>query len=337
MEHFPQSLSLIAARGDDKVLQNVTNNRVVLVHRKRGVGLTLLVISRRFEEKTKLAVARRRRRRRRRRRGRQQRQRDDDDDDDADEWENAHYWKSLSPNEKVKSRVHFEALDPFSGILECAHSFQLKMRLLSTSNFELTSPDVSSPNESKRSDRSLINFQTKLSKMTRLGSMLVLIEAIMMTTFFISSTAELYTALADMEELLETESVLIDTLNGYIKAQEQRLATLRKDFIRQRIRKKIFIITLFTSYFKKRAFKVTTEILETFQICIYNIYDIHKQSFEHSELNSKPKIKFGYRDLTICLLKLHNLQIEKRKIILRGIDPERYHSRFRETLVGSQS
>lgn len=40
--------------------------------------------------------------------------------------------------------------------------------------------------------------------------------------------AELYTALADMEELLETEAVLIDTLNGYIKAQEQRLATLRK-------------------------------------------------------------------------------------------------------------
>lgn len=64
--------------------------------------------------------------------------------------------------------------------------------------------------------------------MTRLGGMLVLMEAILMTTFFISSSAELYTALADMEELLETESVLIDTLNGYIKAQEQRLATLRK-------------------------------------------------------------------------------------------------------------
>lgn len=40
--------------------------------------------------------------------------------------------------------------------------------------------------------------------------------------------AELYTALADMEELLETEAVLIDTLNGYITAQEQRLATLRR-------------------------------------------------------------------------------------------------------------
>ncbi|KAK1128733.1 hypothetical protein K0M31_019884 [Melipona bicolor] len=41
--------------------------------------------------------------------------------------------------------------------------------------------------------------------------------------------AELYTALADMEELLETEAVLIDTLNGYIKAQEERLATLRNN------------------------------------------------------------------------------------------------------------
>jgi hypothetical protein len=40
--------------------------------------------------------------------------------------------------------------------------------------------------------------------------------------------AELYTALVDMEELLETESVLIDTLHGYISAQEQRLATLRR-------------------------------------------------------------------------------------------------------------
>ncbi|KAF7990836.1 hypothetical protein HCN44_000641 [Aphidius gifuensis] len=42
-------------------------------------------------------------------------------------------------------------------------------------------------------------------------------------------SGELYTALADMEELLETESVLIDTLHGYIKVQEQRLATLRRN------------------------------------------------------------------------------------------------------------
>lgn len=40
--------------------------------------------------------------------------------------------------------------------------------------------------------------------------------------------AELYTALVDMEELLETEAVLIDTLHGFISAQEQRLATLRR-------------------------------------------------------------------------------------------------------------
>ncbi|XP_011306837.1 prolyl 4-hydroxylase subunit alpha-1 [Fopius arisanus] len=42
-------------------------------------------------------------------------------------------------------------------------------------------------------------------------------------------SGELYTALADMEELLETESVLIDTLHGYIKAQNQRLETLRRN------------------------------------------------------------------------------------------------------------
>ncbi|XP_032454381.1 prolyl 4-hydroxylase subunit alpha-1 isoform X2 [Nasonia vitripennis] len=41
--------------------------------------------------------------------------------------------------------------------------------------------------------------------------------------------AELYTALVDMEELLETEAVLIDTLHGFISAQEQRLATLRRN------------------------------------------------------------------------------------------------------------
>ncbi|KAL7300372.1 hypothetical protein TKK_0006993 [Trichogramma kaykai] len=44
-----------------------------------------------------------------------------------------------------------------------------------------------------------------------------------------SINGELYTALVDMEELLTTESVLIDTLNGFISAQEQRLATLRRN------------------------------------------------------------------------------------------------------------
>jgi len=52
--------------------------------------------------------------------------------------------------------------------------------------------------------------------------------AILLSVMTRDVVAELYTALADMEELLETEAVLIDTLNGYITAQEQRLATLRR-------------------------------------------------------------------------------------------------------------
>jgi Prolyl 4-Hydroxylase alpha-subunit, N-terminal region. len=40
--------------------------------------------------------------------------------------------------------------------------------------------------------------------------------------------AELYTALADMEELLTTEVVLIRTLDQYIEAQEERLKMLKK-------------------------------------------------------------------------------------------------------------
>ena len=47
-------------------------------------------------------------------------------------------------------------------------------------------------------------------------------------TLFIPGDCELYTALADMEELLETEAVLIDTLQGYIQVQEKRLATLKR-------------------------------------------------------------------------------------------------------------
>ncbi|XP_071438685.1 prolyl 4-hydroxylase subunit alpha-1 [Hetaerina americana] len=39
---------------------------------------------------------------------------------------------------------------------------------------------------------------------------------------------ELYTALADMEELLETEAVLIRTLEGYIDAQENKLRLLKR-------------------------------------------------------------------------------------------------------------
>jgi prolyl 4-hydroxylase len=39
--------------------------------------------------------------------------------------------------------------------------------------------------------------------------------------------AELYTCLADMEELLETEALLMQTLDGYIQAQEEKLRMLR--------------------------------------------------------------------------------------------------------------
>ena len=39
---------------------------------------------------------------------------------------------------------------------------------------------------------------------------------------------ELYTCLADMEELLETEALLMRTLEDYITAQEAKLHTLRR-------------------------------------------------------------------------------------------------------------
>ncbi|XP_034938307.1 prolyl 4-hydroxylase subunit alpha-1 [Chelonus insularis] len=63
-----------------------------------------------------------------------------------------------------------------------------------------------------------------------MASFLKLVSVILVIYSFLSTgNGELYTALADMEELLETESVLIDTLHGYIKAQEQRLDTLRRN------------------------------------------------------------------------------------------------------------
>lgn len=40
--------------------------------------------------------------------------------------------------------------------------------------------------------------------------------------------AELYTALVEMEELLVTESVLVDALDGFISVQEQRLEILKR-------------------------------------------------------------------------------------------------------------
>lgn len=52
-----------------------------------------------------------------------------------------------------------------------------------------------------------------------------------LSTFLLSSvkcTGEFYTAVADMEELLGTESELINTLDGYITAVEDKLHTLRR-------------------------------------------------------------------------------------------------------------
>lgn len=40
--------------------------------------------------------------------------------------------------------------------------------------------------------------------------------------------ADIFTALAEMEELLETEAVLIANLEQYVEAQEQRLGYLRR-------------------------------------------------------------------------------------------------------------
>lgn len=51
---------------------------------------------------------------------------------------------------------------------------------------------------------------------------------ILLLSIFRSSNCELYTALADLEELLETESVLINTLEQYIHVQQQKLNVLRK-------------------------------------------------------------------------------------------------------------
>lgn len=41
-------------------------------------------------------------------------------------------------------------------------------------------------------------------------------------------TAEVYTALAEMEELLDTEAVLIANLVSYVDAQEEKLNYLRR-------------------------------------------------------------------------------------------------------------
>lgn len=42
------------------------------------------------------------------------------------------------------------------------------------------------------------------------------------------ANAELYTALADLEELLQTEAVLISNLEQYISTEQQRLDLLKR-------------------------------------------------------------------------------------------------------------
>lgn len=45
---------------------------------------------------------------------------------------------------------------------------------------------------------------------------------------FSTCTAEVFTALAEMEELLDTEAVLIANLISYVDAQEEKLSYLRR-------------------------------------------------------------------------------------------------------------
>ncbi|KYM77148.1 hypothetical protein ALC53_12443 [Atta colombica] len=78
-------------------------------------------------------------------------------------------------------------------------------------------------NGAGRNTLKLYPYRSEMRKATLLA-----VVTILLSTTARDAVAELYTALADMEELLETEAVLIDTLNGYITAQEQRLATLRR-------------------------------------------------------------------------------------------------------------
>lgn len=50
----------------------------------------------------------------------------------------------------------------------------------------------------------------------------------LLSLYVLAVGAEVYTALAEMEELLETESVLITNLEGYIREQENKLNFLKK-------------------------------------------------------------------------------------------------------------
>lgn len=54
------------------------------------------------------------------------------------------------------------------------------------------------------------------------------ISIFLLTLLCAYTYSELYTALADLEELLQTENVLITTLENYIQAQEEKLILLKK-------------------------------------------------------------------------------------------------------------
>lgn len=58
---------------------------------------------------------------------------------------------------------------------------------------------------------------------------LFVLQAILVFCCSLSTVrSEVFTALADLEDLLETESLLINTLEHYIKAEEEKLNYLKR-------------------------------------------------------------------------------------------------------------
>lgn len=55
-----------------------------------------------------------------------------------------------------------------------------------------------------------------------------LLYSLLMLTILPQIKCEVYTALADLEELLQTESFLINTLENYIRAEEQKIDLLKR-------------------------------------------------------------------------------------------------------------
>lgn len=68
-------------------------------------------------------------------------------------------------------------------------------------------------------------FNKMCHKVSKLNIAIILISSIFTITIV---NGELFTALAEMEEVLETEAVLISNLENYISAQEQKLIFLRR-------------------------------------------------------------------------------------------------------------